>query len=254
MTEYQTVDGDSVPNDVAEAFDEPEAWPDNYRTAPDSILVAQTFIGPVYEGFVDGDRKRVTERGHVDYWDSYEPVEQRRPGAVEDFEMVHEVVYRDDITHVHIDHFREHVTSVSVIGRNGKITLYSRSGVVWSHWHDQDGEVTKEMLELGLSLVDADTGIDTPDRFAKIAGGWHSSMERSETSKLVNELSAGNTPPEWHDHAEPTTDIFPFAVRNGDTRNVCSRSLSVYGSDEFADRIEAQLTDARSAPGHAGLK
>lgn len=78
-------------------------------------------------------------------------------------------------------------------------------------------------------IRDADLPTDWPRRFEgapdgadwrQIGTGWHSSMERSEVSERINKITRGDV------------GIYgPVLVKFGQTRNVCSQSLTVYAPE-----------------------
>jgi hypothetical protein len=159
---------------------------------------------------------------------------------------------------VHHDHYAEHVTKViAVVGPEQRCVLNSRSGVLWWEWDQAD--VSDSTLQAMLSK--ADTGaplavnhdspsFETPDGFENALSGWHSSMEQSQQSDMLNAVAAGELPPKAHDDNDP----YPYLVVFGDTHNVCSQPADVYGSPELRDVLKEYFGSARAAPGYAGFK
>ena len=81
---------------------------------------------------------------------------------------------------------------------------------------------------------------DEAGGFTNVSSGWHSSMEKSDLSERINDLTDGRMP-------------FPVVVVFGRTSNVCSMGIDVYAPEEHSDRVEDYL-DVRAAPGHAGVR
>lgn len=167
--------------------------------------------------------------------------------------------YLDGIDVIHDDHTVEHVTKViAVTGPNERCVLNSRSGVCW--WGYDQTDVSDSELEMMLSLADSgaplahDPGHDDPtfdclDDYVTALSGWYSSMERSQQSDMMNALSSGELPPHAHDDVDP----YPYFVKYGDTRNVCSHSATVYAKPELREMLRAEFDDARSAPAYSGF-
>jgi len=206
-------------------------------------------------GEVEIDDSWTDEHGH-----HYEPLEHVY-GDV--FPRDGRYTFVDDLDAVSTDHFVEHITkAVVVTGRNEGFVLNSRSGVLWFgrfRGEDTRHEASEEALQLAHSLVETTTPVgysgddgrefDRPDGYEKAVGGWHSSMESSEQSELMNALAAGDIPPEWCDDGDP----FPYAVRYGDTRNVCSVNGSIYANPYARDLIADVFDGKRARPGGAGF-
>jgi hypothetical protein len=109
--------------------------------------------------------------------------------------------------------------------------------------------VKDRTVELAIALSDGDTGaLEAPDGVSKLKSGWHSSMESSSESDVLNALKDGDYPPELSE------SDFPYAVRLGSTNNVCSVATSVYGTEGFANTINEVLSDKQSEPRYAGLQ
>jgi len=272
MTEnYETTNGEPIPDDVANVFNDPDAkaW-DVCSADPTNIRTGETLIGTIYRGPVDGEDSWVMEDGHATHWDSYDRVERLPSGAVPraDRYPTEAFTYRDDVTtkplascvtqavedcvvtHVHRDHWAEHQTSVTAIDEHGTVTVSSRSGIMRLGLHT-DG-VNDETIELAVALSDGDTGeLTIPEGVRSLKSGWHSSMEPSSESDILNALKNGDYPPHWTDN---DSDPFPYAVRVGSTNNVCSLSVSVYGTEKFAQLIVEELSDTRPRPAHAGVR
>ena len=247
---YETVSGDSVPNDVAEQLNDPEdtAW-ELSEFPPTDIRVVETLIGPIYLGQVDGHERWVDENGHTYHHAVYDRVEQLPEAAFPNPRLQYTTpfTYRDDVTHVHRDHWYEHQTSVAAVDEHGTVTVSSRSGIM-RFGHDSD-DVRDETVELAIALSEGDTGaLEVPQGVSKIKSGWHSSMESSAESDVLNALKNGNHPPELSE------SDFPYAVRLAPTSNVCSIATSVYGTESFANTIEEVLSGKQSEPRYAGLE
>jgi len=242
---YETQSGDSVPTDVSEQFDSPEEWE---RCDPTNVWVHDSLIGPLYEGIVDGERRYVSDGGYPYRADHYDYVKQRTTGTLP-AHCETPLSYREDVSVVHHDHYVEHVTKAIVVTRAGRCVLGSRSGIVWCESYRGEvspSELSTEALQLGTALLDADTGIEKPDRYEQALGGWHSSLEQSEQSDMMNALTDGDLP----DHMEQQ-DMYPYVVRYGNTRNVCSVNASVYGNAQFCEQICEEFAGTRSRPGYA---
>ena len=240
MMEYQTHDGTDVPTDVAEAFDA-TPWNETHDYVEPTNVATQTAVyGELWIGQVDGREQYVSEYGRATPHDRFDYLSQARNGQIAE-PFVGETMYYgdDDVTVVHHDHYMEHVTKVIVVtGPNERVVLGSRSGVVWTEpqydgLQPVDLSADSPALELATALLDAPTGVDVPEQFTKAVGGWHSSVERSEQSELVNALSQADVPAEWQND----DSMFPFAVRFGDTNNVCSVNASAYGTEQFDKTI-----------------
>jgi len=244
---YETQSGDSVPSNVREQFDSSDEWE---RCDPMNIWVHDSLIGPLYEGIVDGERRYVSDRGYPYRPDHFDHVEQRATGTF----PVHcetAISYREDVSVVHHEHYVEHVTKAIVVTRAGRCVLCSRSGIVWCESYRGDvfpSDLDTVALRLGTALLDADTGIKKPDGYEKALGGWHSSLEQSEQSDMINALENGDLP----DHMEQE-DVYPYVVRYGDTRNVCVTNASVYGNAQFCEQIREEFADTQARPGYAGF-
>ena len=245
---YTTADGEPVPSAVAAAFDAPGEWPAHNRIAPDAVAVVSTFIGPVFEGFVDGERRRVTDGGDVDHPTDYEHLAPVDRGELPRFDYDAYVTYRDDIDHAHVDHFHDPEISVTVHGRGGSLTVHSHAGALWSHYPDQDGDVTPEMVRLAVALSGVNSGIDAPDGVVRVLSGWHSSMEPSDQSDMMNGLIRGDIPPEVDAGV-----AYPYAVKTAPTRNIATTGKSVYASEAFGEIIRDYFDDAQAKPNFAGF-
>lgn len=246
MSQYLTVNDKDVPTKVADTFDAAENW-GNYD--PQNVVVEQSIIGELYRGCVNGKRHLVDTYGDSFSEDHYDNIEQLQNAALPRTNTHRPFTYKNDLTVVHHDHYAEHVTRVIVVTENGRQTFGSRSGIVWAEPHrsDRSAKVTDTVLELAMSLVDAENDINTPEQFDTALSGWHSSMEKSEQSEKINALSNGNTP----DHFD--SSMYPYAVVFGDTRNVCAVNASVYGTDSFQTAIKKEFEGSRAAPGGAGF-
>ena len=255
MTDYETVTGETVPDDVTDVLDDPDEWPDHNRLSPDSVGVEQAMFGTLYEGFVGGNRRYVSSYGNTENPNHFDRV-RRLPNGTLPTNHTHRQPqsYRDDVSVVNHDYYVEHVTTVIVVtGPNERVALDSCGGVVWWQPATYTGatvhpsEVSDHVVELAVSLADANTGIDVPDEYQRAVGGWHSSMALSEQSEQMNELASGNAPPEWGD------DMFPYVVRYGDSRNVCAVNASIYANDELRDAMAEQFAGKRARPDHGGF-
>jgi hypothetical protein len=248
---YETNSGDCVPERVRETFDHPDQWD---RLDPEHVGVYESLIGPLYAGIVDGKRQYVTERGHASQADRYDHVQQL-PDAALPPSSSGPFAYRQDVDVVHHDHYHEHVTKAIVVtGRHERITLCSRSGILWWQTHrnaDTDPrEASDTAVELAVALSDADADLSRPDDYTDALSGWHSSMEPSQQSDLINDLAAGRVPPEELD----TTDPFPYAVKYGDTNNVCSQPVSIYASHDSEPWFRDAFDGTRARPAFAGVR
>lgn len=160
-----------------------------------------------------------------------------------------EYTYRDDIDVIHTDFMADHVDTVSVVTPDGKFSLESRSGVMWpGNPYETPNELwdDDEVWQLAEALSDG-VGVDLPNGFTRVSSGWHSSMERSELSDRINQLTSG-------DVHEVTGWDFPVTVRFGTTNNICSLSIAVYAPEEHVDDVKALLEGKRAAPLGAGLR
>jgi len=165
--------------------------------------------------------------------------------------------YLDGIDLIHEDHTVEHVTKViAVTGPNERCVLNSRSGVCW--WGYDQTDVSDSELEMMLSLADTDAplahnpGHDDPaferlDDYVQALSGWHSSMESSKQSEMMNRLSDGSI--ETHDNHDP----YPYFIKYGDTRNVCSVNATVYAKPELRERLREKFDNTRSTPAYSGF-
>ena len=248
MSEYTTHDGNTVPTDVAEQFDPAAEWDDHYVDA-DSIPQLTAVFGELYEGVVDGRVQFVSEWGNPTPCDHFDFTTKLKNGELP-FKHEEAKLTYGDYNVVHHDHYAEHVTRVIVVTESGRKVYGSRSGIVWPEYHmsDRSANVTDEVLELAMSLVDADNEIETPEQFGRSLGGWHSSLEKSEQSEKMNALAKGDVPPHMDD-----SDIYPYAVVYGDTNNVCTVNASVYGNETFTELIKQEFDGSRAAPGHGGF-
>jgi len=249
---YMTVDGQPVPDSVIDTFDDPDAWPDSSLSTPDSVRTLGSVVGTLYEGFVDGQRSYVSERGHPTRADRYDYCEHVSDGELTP-SVCNTYSYDDTVDVVHHDHYAEHVTQAIVVtGHRERIILCSRSGVVWWRYH---GDVTSARdasdtaRQLATALSDADTGVSLPDDYGSVIGGWHSSMERSEQSEAMNALAKGDIPKAELDDVDP----FPYVVRYGDTRNVCSVNASIYAHEDTEHWFRDLFDGKRARPGHGGF-
>lgn len=255
---YETQSGEAVPDAVAEQFAHPDDW-ENFD--PTKVGVVDANFDELYHGINSGDLKEVyvDDRGNVYHHDSFERVEKFQPAALPrpDRYCRHPFTYNDSPDIVSRDHFAEHVTRVIVIEEDAKFALNSRSGVLWTDF--ENDPVSDEAIELAVSLAETriphgtdNCEIETPDEYTRARRGWHSSMEPSEQSELVNLLTNGKIDPAWED--DETIDVYPYAVRFGDTTNVCSQPASIWSTETFASVIERHFNNARAAPAYAGLK
>jgi hypothetical protein len=247
---YETIDGDSVPKAVAEQLNDPEdtAW-SLTELDPRNIQVGETTNGSIYRGRVGGHVRWVDESGHTYHDDAYDHVEQLPEASFPrpERQYITPFTYRDDVTHVHHDHRVEHQTSVTAVDEYGTVTVSSSSGIM-RFTPDSDG-VRDETIECAIALFGGDTGaLEVPDGVSQVKSGWHSSMEPSAVSDVLNALKDGEHPPELSE------DDFPYAVRLSSTNNVCSVATSVYGTESFADTIEEVLENKHAEPRYAGLE
>lgn len=245
---YQTVDGKDVPTDVTDRFDAVDKWDANRVTDPENIPTLSAIFGKLYEGQVDGKIQFVSEWGNVfsrEHFDFVETAESAGlPRDIED-----RFTYDESIDVVHHDHYAEHVTTVVVVTENGRFAFGSRSGVVWGQWHksDSDARIDTETKSIAMAVVDAENDIQLPDDINAVSTGWHSSMEKSEQSEIINALSKGDTPPEWDN------SVYPYVVVFEDTRNVCSQPISIYGNNSFDEKVSDLLDNKRAVPAGSGL-
>jgi hypothetical protein len=257
MMEYQTHDGTELPTDVAETFDA-APWNETPDYVDPTNVVTQTSVlGELWVGQVNGREQYVSEYGHATPHDRFDYTVLTHDGQIAQPYVGEPMYYGDDdVTVVHHDHYMEHVTKVIVVtGPNERVVLGSRSGAVWTEpqydgLRPVDMSADSDVLELATALVDAPTGVDVPEQFVKAVGGWHSSLERSEQSELVNALSQADVPAEWQND----DSMFPFAVRFGDTNNVCSVNASIYGTEQFDKTVSEMFDGKRAKPGHGGFR
>lgn len=84
-----------------------------------------------------------------------------------------------------------------------------------------------------------DEGPGEADGLEKIGGGWHSSMDRTDFSDRVNDLTNGDIPLP-----------FPVAVVFGRTSNVCSVGLDIYAPPEHAEELGHVLGGSSTGVDH----
>lgn len=252
---YETYNGEPVPDNVAELFDPPGAWSDSHLRS-EAVNVLLDYDGPQYHGLSDGKEVLVhSEWGEVWPYDRHDYVEQLRPTDLPPFNGPY--TYNDVPDVVHHDHYAEHVTRVIVVSRRGRTVLNSRSGVLW--YGLEDNSETDLALRLATAL--SDTGlplaadgedkceIDVPDGFERVVSGWHdSNFKRSQQSDVMNAVAKGELPPELHDR-----EVYPYAVKYGDSVNVCSQPASIYANHEFREAFKELFSGKRAEPARAGF-
>lgn len=244
---YETRDGEPVPEAVAETFDDPEAWTEY---DPTDVRTYQEGHWVVYQGEVDGDRQLVTEEGRATYEADYTFTERRSADGLPCEYAT--VTYNDDMQAVHADHFVEHVTRVIVVTAPETRTVFgSRSGVVWPESHMDMGspDFSRDVLNIAGALSDASNTVEPPEEIQEATSGWHISHEQSEQSDMMNALAKGDVDYAWMDEG----DIFPYVVRYGDSRNVCSANASIYGNAHFRACVRDAFEGSRAEPAFGGF-
>jgi len=271
MTEYETIDDEPVPEQVAEQFAHPDDW-EMYD--PMNVGRPECLWADLYHGVEEGSLERVyfDERGNVYDPERFETMAYRLdPDTLPRTHMtkMNPFTYNESPDVIDHDHFREHVTRVMVVFAPGeRVKLNSRDGVCWFDHRTLDAP--EEAIEIAVALSetrisgelnncepsDSPSGksgcgngsrgdpaqLTTPDGFEKVVGGWHDSMTSSEQSRTMNALATGNVPPELSD------DAFPYAVKLGDTKNCCSQPASLYADVEVHDELKALFEGKKSVP------
>lgn len=153
---------------------------------------------------------------------------------------------------IHHDCMREHVTrAIAITPAGEKLTLNSRSGVLWLdrfHGLDLSDDDVDELLRFMESKSDlAGHGEpDTPSGWGNVADGWHSGMEKSSYSEKINSITRG----EAH---KSLGWSFPVVVKFGDTNNCCTTSVSVYAPEMHISTVVDALKKSHGV-GYRGLK
>lgn len=141
---------------------------------------------------------------------------------------------------IHTDMLYEHTDPVTIATTDGVFKFASRGGVMWSHDYDAPEWAWDAAADLYRGELEG---------YESVGTGWHSSLEKSELSDLINEITGG----EFHDSAPSEIDPAPVIVKFSGTGNVCSVGISVFTTPEFAPTLEKIVSDARAAPGYAGV-
>lgn len=183
----------------------------------------------------------------------YEYVEKLQPAAIPPTDACVWYTYVDGLRAIHYDEMQEHVSQAIIVEETGRTVLYSRSGILWFDHFDRDVD-DQLALEAAISLSDTsamgfegDTTIECPDEFSKAVSGWHDSMFPSSQSEKMNMLAKGDVPSEW------SSDVFPYIVFIGDTKNCCSVNASIYAKEAFHCEIQDSLKGSRPRPAYAGF-
>jgi putative lipoic acid-binding regulatory protein len=159
---------------------------------------------------------------------------------VEDDEMFMVLDPENNPVHlIHHDMMYEHTDPITIATHDGVFKFASRGGVMWNREYYSDAP---EWAWDAAAAQYNGEGFN----WNRVSAGWHSSMERSELSDMINDLTSGNLPPEVDG---------PVMVKFSGTGNVCSVGINVYAEHERdAEILRDYLTDARAAPGYAGVR
>lgn len=155
--------------------------------------------------------------------------------------------------------FSEHADSMVVIVNGEKAHYIYKDGILMdlagatgdgTPFDDLDDK-TREIATAIISGTywqksDAWRGHSQPptkaDGWVLALDGWHSSMESSDLSEKINDISSGRLPLDY-----------PVILVFGATSNVCSIGLSVYVPRENQNAIEDLLKEVSATPGYAGF-
>ncbi|QCC48110.1 hypothetical protein [Halobellus limi] len=221
-----------IPKRVVEAVENPREWMDRL----DEAFSVRDSGGDDVFWLIPKGKDRFTwidDFGHSYYEDAFEFVDGDYLFWADDddardppFELVHR------------DSMWEYSDNISVVGHAGKVQYNHLDGVISESWHESTGEYD-DLVRAVVSRNLDDVG------YVSVAGGWHSSMERSDLSERINSLTRG----EGHENGELD---YPVVVKFGKTTNVCSLSISIYAHPDDVDMLEGFL-DARAAPAYAGF-
>lgn len=223
---------------AAEAFDE-FAHPDEWEWGPRLYAEAGNPGDTVLNAFVvEGDAVRevmIDDFGYTSSADYYAWTE----GCYE-----FQVLDPDDhpVQVIHHDMMHEHTDPLTIASDEGVFKFESRGGVMWdSHLGDCAPEWAWDLA------AEKYRGDGLSEGWSSVSTGWHSSLERSDLSDLINDITRGDF------HETATADIPPVMVAFSGTGNICSVGLSVYTHDEFAEELKEILSGKRAAPGYAGV-
>ena len=149
----------------------------------------------------------------------------------------------DPIQVIHHDMMYEHTDPVTIATTEGTFKFQSRGGVMWETFGDD--EAPEWAWDTAAAVYKGEL-----EGYERVGTGWHSSMERSDLSDLINEITRG----EFHDSAPSEISPAPVIVKFSGTGNVCSIGITVWTTDEFAPELEEIVSNARAAPGYAGVR
>lgn len=169
---------------------------------------------------------------------------------------------------IHHDLMYEHTDPLTIVSHEGTFKFASRGGVMWERFDgDEPPAWAWEAAKAKYNGELKETG------FKSVSTGWHSSMERSEQSRLINQITRGD----FHKESMlvPASDLVdaalggdlredyettppeleaPVMVSFGGTGNVCSIAISIYAQSESDRDTLARLLDGkRATPGYAGV-
>lgn len=139
---------------------------------------------------------------------------------------------------MHHNMMYEHIDPITIATHNDVFKFGSRGGVMWDREYYSDAP--EWAWDAAVDNYNGDLS------WHRVSTGWHSSMERSELSNMINDITSGDLPPEVDG---------PVMVKFSGTGNVCSVGISVYAEHEAdADILKEYLSGARAAPGYAGVR
>lgn len=153
--------------------------------------------------------------------------------------------------------FEEYGDTLVIVEPNGdryKVVYQGGVGFDYGEFASEYEYLDGEALELAKGIVDGTRRVrvdgwrsytDVPDEieaveFEKVGGGWHSTMDRSEFSDRINEITSGEDVPP-----------FPMAVRFGKTSNLFSINVDVFAPSD-AQEYAANFLGRAKHTGTAG--
>lgn len=251
--EYLTQNGEPIPENVAEHFAPAEEWFHHDPTAivvescllcDDDIYLGETnescpFCGSVeYCGATEWGQTHVE---HVSDGGLYFPI--TGDGGV--------------LCGACYEFFEEYGDSLIIVmpdGERFKIVYDGNVAMDWGEWFGDYEMLTGPALELAQAIVsgtrrvpvdgwrsysDVSSEIESDEiSFAEVGGGWHSTMDRSEFSDRLNEITSGKDVPPM-----------PMAIRFGKTSNIFSIIVNVFVP---SDRCE-EAADFLGRATHSGI-
>lgn len=256
---YAMKDGSPLPYKVVEQLLPPEDWhvrdPANITSGECAICDDTVFMAEADEGCHfcgDGSYDGVNDWGEPTH---VEPVED--PGTARwNIDPDDDRWFICGGCYEGMDYHGSTLVVVMPDGRRWKVT-YDGS-VVFDHGeYNRDYEWLEEGavydlvqgIVLGEKRVPVDgwrsysdgpgsVEVEAWDEFTTIGGGWHSTMEKSEFSERINDLTGGEALPP-----------FPMAVRFGTTSNVFSMMVDVYAPADCIEDTAAFMGHKK----HSGL-